>query len=33
MDDAVYEDILYRVVKKGFDADRLELYTSVGMQY
>ena len=25
MDDAVYEDILYRVVKKGFDADRLEL--------
>ncbi len=25
MDDAVYEDILYRVVKKGFEADRLEL--------
>ena len=25
MDDAVYEDILYRVVKKGFDADRMEL--------
>lgn len=25
MDDDVYEDILYRVVKKGFDADRLEL--------
>jgi len=25
MDDDVYEDILYRVVKKGFDADKLEL--------
>ena len=24
MEDAVYEDILYRVVKKGFDANRLE---------
>jgi apolipoprotein D and lipocalin family protein len=25
LEDAVYEDLLYRVVKKGFDADRLEL--------
>ena len=25
MEDEVYEDILYRVVKKGFDSDRLEL--------
>lgn len=25
MDDAVYEDILYRVVKQGFDADSIEL--------
>ena len=25
MEDAVYEDILYRVVQKGFEADRLEL--------
>ena len=25
MDDAVYEDILYRVVQKGFEADRIEL--------
>ena len=25
MEDAVYEDILYRVVKKGFEADRVEL--------
>ena len=24
MEDTVYEDLLYRVVKKGFDADRLE---------
>ena len=25
LEDAVYEDLLFRVVKKGFDADRLEL--------
>ena len=25
MEDSVYEDILYRVVKKGFDADSVEL--------
>jgi len=25
MEDSVYEDILYRVVKKGFDADKVEL--------
>ena len=25
LEDSVYEDILYRIVKKGFDADRVEL--------
>jgi len=25
LEDSVYEDILYRVVKKGFDADKVEL--------
>ena len=25
LEDTIYEDLLYRVVKKGFDADRLEL--------
>jgi hypothetical protein len=25
MEASVYEDILYRVVKQGFDADRVEL--------
>ena len=29
LEDAVYEDLLFRVVKKGFDADRLELTPQV----
>jgi apolipoprotein D and lipocalin family protein len=30
MEDDVYEDILFRVVKKGFEADRLELTPQLG---
>jgi lipocalin len=25
LDDSVYEDILYRIVKKGFEADKVQL--------
>jgi apolipoprotein D and lipocalin family protein len=25
LDDAVYEDILYRIVKKGFEADKVQV--------
>jgi lipocalin len=25
LDDSVYEDLLYRIVKKGFEADKVQL--------